>query len=77
MLFSLAVLSTHRFRESMARDTSSNFLLINAKSLISSSVILPSRAIWIRRLVNGLISFRLAMVSRMIVDNSDISISGT
>ena len=42
---SLAVLSTQRFRESIAKDISSSFLLIKAKSRISSSLILPSRAI--------------------------------
>lgn len=46
MLFSLAVLSTHKFRESIARETSSSFLLINAKSLISSSEIShPGRSV--------------------------------
>lgn len=40
--FWLIVLSTHRFNESIAKETSSNFLLINAKSLISSSEIFPS-----------------------------------
>ena len=47
------------------------------KSWISSSLILPSRAIWIRRVVRGLISFRLAMVSRIILDKSETSTSGT
>ena len=74
---SLAVLSTQRFKESMAKEISSNFLLIKAKSFISSSLILPSRAIWIRRPVRGLISFRPAMVSRMIFDKSVTSTSGT
>ena len=36
-----------------------------------------SRAIWIRRVVRGLISFRLAMVSRIILDKSETSTSGT
>ena len=74
---SLAVLSTQRFRESMAKEIASSFLLIKAKSLISSSLILPSRAIWISRPVRGLISFRPAMVSRMIFDKSVTSTSGT
>ena len=77
MLFSLAVLLTHRFSASMATDTLSSLWLINAKSLISSSVIFPSRAIWIRRPVSGLISSRLAIVSKMMLESSDISISGT
>lgn len=59
--FSLAVLSTQRFRESTAREISSSFWLINAKSLISSSEIFPSRAIWISLLVSGLISLRQAI----------------
>lgn len=42
---SLAVLSIQRFKESIAKEISSSFLLIKAKSLISSSLILPSRAI--------------------------------
>ena len=60
-----------------AREISSSLLLIKAKSLISSSLILPSRAIWIRRPVRGLISFRLAIVSKMIFDRSVTSTSGT
>ena len=74
---SLAVLSIQRFSESIAREISSSFLLISAKSFISSSLILPSRAIWIRRVVRGLISFRLAMVSRIILDKSETLTSGT
>ena len=64
---SLAVLSTQRFRESMTKEISSSFLLIKAKSLISASLILPSRAIWISRPVRVVISFRPATVSRMIL----------
>ena len=77
MLFSLAVLSTHKFKESMASDTSSSFLLINAKSLISSSEIFPSRAICISRPVSGLISFRLVIVFKIILESSETSTSGT
>lgn len=43
--FSAAVLSTQRFKESIAKEISSNLLLMLAKSLISSSVIFPSFAI--------------------------------
>ena len=76
-LFSLAVLSTQRFRESTAREISSSFWLINAKSLISSSEIFPSRAIWISLPVTGLISLRQAIVSKIILESSPTSTSGT
>ena len=48
-----------------------------AKSLISSSEIFPSRAICISRPVRGLISFRLAIVSKIILESSETSTSGT
>ena len=36
-----------------------------------------ANVIWIRRVVRGLISFRLAMVSRIILDKLETSTSGT